>query len=504
MNTKFYFCNYKIEGGLTGIELSSFKRSLLFEEYLNIIPDFITVNLSVNNHISWNEHKKRGLVPKNSHHINMYDDYMKLEEGANYSPANLDRFEIANRVLVSDSREKITLKCGIVLNVVWKDCSRMQLYIIGYSLNNKIVRRDFFGMYGQLAISKVYDNDGCDTQVDVFEVSGKVCLSIMYGGSKAILNICVYDKCSSGVAKIFNNENELVFDWLNSKEIKVGDFYFVDKNRMWSEPLSKLRVTKDINVISTIHSSHLKNSYNLPIAANLNYNYLGIFNNKWLLDAVVVLTPDQLYDIESNFKINSKVVSIPHAKDTVSSRVPFELRDPDTIIMIGRLSEEKQFDHAIAIMKELIVFLPNKKLYIYGEGKLRGYLEDLVREGGLEDSVFLPGYTKDVGAVLEKSSVYLCTSKVEGFPLTLIESLSHGVPVVSYDIKYGPSAMISDSINGYLVERNNINQAVEKLICFFKDKDKLVEMSEQAYLLSDKYHKERVAVEWINLIQGFK
>nr|MBO8492382.1 glycosyltransferase [Staphylococcus aureus] len=65
----------------------------------------------------------------------------------------------------------------------------------------------------------------------------------------------------------------------------------------------------------------------------------------------------------------------------------------------------------------------------------------------------------------EYSDAYLSliTSNMEGFSLALLESLAHGVPVISYDVDYGPSELIQDGFNGYLVPPGDINQMVEKV-----------------------------------------
>ncbi len=65
---------------------------------------------------------------------------------------------------------------------------------------------------------------------------------------------------------------------------------------------------------------------------------------------------------------------------------------------------------------------------------------------------------------IAKAELMLSTSKMEGFGLAILESLSVGTPVISYDIDYGPSEPIQDGFNGYLVPKGDINQMVERLI----------------------------------------
>ncbi|SPL72133.1 putative poly(glycerol-phosphate) alpha-glucosyltransferase [Acinetobacter stercoris] len=139
---------------------------------------------------------------------------------------------------------------------------------------------------------------------------------------------------------------------------------------------------------------------------------------------------------------------------------------------------------------------PLTQLYIYGEGGERNSLERLISEKKLNNNVFLPGYTENIADELNDSILYLSTSKMEGFPLSFLESLNHGVPIFSYDIKYGPSALIENGANGVVVEKDDIVNAANAMTLLLDDRKKLRDMSEEAYKSSTLYEMKNVAEIW--------
>lgn len=92
---------------------------------------------------------------------------------------------------------------------------------------------------------------------------------------------------------------------------------------------------------------------------------------------------------------------------------------------------------------------------------------DLIKEYNLGDKVKVYNYTNNPLDEFRKSKASLLTSKYEGFGLTVMESIEVGCPVISYDVRYGPSEIIDDGVNGYLVEPDNIEE-------FAKYMDKVV------------------------------
>lgn len=98
------------------------------------------------------------------------------------------------------------------------------------------------------------------------------------------------------------------------------------------------------------------------------------------------------------------------------------------LLSVGDLNENK--NHGVLV--EALAMLPaNYRLFICGEGSLRGALEERARRLGLEDRVMLLGFRKDVAALLNACDVFCFPSKREGLPVSLIEAMACGTPCLA-------------------------------------------------------------------------
>jgi GalNAc-alpha-(1->4)-GalNAc-alpha-(1->3)-diNAcBac-PP-undecaprenol alpha-1,4-N-acetyl-D-galactosaminyltransferase len=135
------------------------------------------------------------------------------------------------------------------------------------------------------------------------------------------------------------------------------------------------------------------------------------------------------------------------------------------ILTVGRLIESKHHDRLIHIFSKLNA--PEWELIIVGDDALKQNnmvrLNKLVEELGLAGKVALLGARKDVDRFYLSSKIFAFTSSVEGFPNVVGEAMSAGLPVVSYDCNAGPSEMIKDGKNGYLIKQFDDDAFVEKL-----------------------------------------
>ena len=133
--------------------------------------------------------------------------------------------------------------------------------------------------------------------------------------------------------------------------------------------------------------------------------------------------------------------------------IPSGMADTDCkrVLAVGRLAPQKNFANLIEAWKAVADRHPDWTLDIFGEGKSRSFLAGKIREYELERSVRLRGNTSDIGAEMQRSGFLVMSSRFEGFPLVLAEAAAAGLPLVSYDCPCGPSEMIRDGWNGFLV-----------------------------------------------------
>ena len=131
-------------------------------------------------------------------------------------------------------------------------------------------------------------------------------------------------------------------------------------------------------------------------------------------------------------------------------------RENGLVLAVGSLKEQK--NHALLIRAFAAL---NKKmacrLRILGDGPLRGTLEALIKECGMEASIELPGFVDDPSSEYLSAHVFVLSSDYEGFGNVIVEALEHGVPVVSTDCPSGPREILEDGKYGTLVPVGDVD-----------------------------------------------
>jgi len=167
---------------------------------------------------------------------------------------------------------------------------------------------------------------------------------------------------------------------------------------------------------------------------------------------VLWLTKAQKADAERRFGPHPEWMVVPHPADPpVTQRR--SAREPNLAVVIARLSYQKRVDHALRAFALAVDAHPQAAwwLEIRGDGPDKASLVALADELGIADRVVFRGYVPDASADLDSVGLVCLSSRYEGQPLTILEALRAGTPVVSYDVNYGPAEMIQDGVSGRLV-----------------------------------------------------
>jgi glycosyltransferase involved in cell wall biosynthesis len=169
------------------------------------------------------------------------------------------------------------------------------------------------------------------------------------------------------------------------------------------------------------------------------------------------------------------------------------------LLGVGRLSSEKNFSALIDIFSRLASRHPGWDLVIIGDGPLAGALRAQVQAAGLQQRVFLPGRVGNVGDWYERAALYVMSSHFEGFPNTLVEAMSYGLPAVSFDCDTGPRDIIRHDIDGFLVTPADVEGmqfAVEKLMI---DTALREAFSRRAQEARERFSMEKISCMWEGL-----
>jgi glycosyltransferase involved in cell wall biosynthesis len=132
------------------------------------------------------------------------------------------------------------------------------------------------------------------------------------------------------------------------------------------------------------------------------------------------------------------------------------------ILGVGRLTIQKNFPDLVDAFA-LVRRKQPARLVIVGEGPERSTIQEHIRRHGLEDCVALPGFVENPYSCMARAAVFALSSRWEGLPTVLIESLALGTPVVSTDCPNGPREILKDGALGRLVPTCNVPALAEAL-----------------------------------------
>lgn len=218
-------------------------------------------------------------------------------------------------------------------------------------------------------------------------------------------------------------------------------------------------------------------------------------------DALVPLTQEDAVDYAAAFPDARAVIrSIPNATSfqPVSTAPPLDSR---IVVAGGRLEERKGFHRLVEAYAPVAAKHPDWRLHIYGRGPEEGRLRRLIEALGFEEQIVLKGFSSDFASVLSGASVYAMASLYEGFPMVLLEAMSRGLPLVSFDCPRGPGELIDDGRNGRLVADGDIPGLTQALLDVIEDGESRSRMGREALRDSHDYGIAQIAQRWEQLFQ---
>lgn len=270
-------------------------------------------------------------------------------------------------------------------------------------------------------------------------------------------------------------------------------------------------VRREINFINDIpDGSHKIGEIHFakPDYRKVDKSYLPAFFNHWMtdkwqgllikqlarLDKFVVLTEEDF----GYWNMLSNKVVIPNPL----SNYPVQQAhwENKVVISVGRYDSQKGFDMLIDAWEQVSFRHPDWQLRIFGPGDNALY-QQRADKLDLNSVVHCMGVSDRVYDEMAKASIYVLSSRYEGFGLVLIEAMAVGVPCIAFDCPAGPKDIISNHQDGILVERNNVDKLADA-ICFLIEHDKeRQEYAAQAKISSERYRVENVMQKWISLFK---
>ncbi|MBC7523554.1 MAG: glycosyltransferase family 4 protein [Flavobacterium sp.] len=239
-------------------------------------------------------------------------------------------------------------------------------------------------------------------------------------------------------------------------------------------------------------SQRLANTFLIKIGQQLKYKLRKFCATKF--DAIVVLSNESLK--EWNVK-KSYVIPNPNWFESNDNLI---LKNKK-VIAVARHSFEKGLDRLLKIWQKIINKHPDWHLEIYGNVSTEVNLATLVNELNLTKTVHFFEPVSDIKNRYLDASIYVMTSRSEGFPMVLIEAMSAGLPIVAYDCPVGPRVLIVNSENGFLIEDGNELEFISKLEILIVDQNLRLQMGKNASESVKKYDIDAVMKLWNGVIE---
>lgn len=312
-----------------------------------------------------------------------------------------------------------------------------------------------------------YASDGTLLQVDHFRADGSLLLSDRHdaheqgthGGRSLIL--CDDD---GRPLRHYGSSWGLYRAWL---EFLVGDApaWFVIDNKNTARFMATFRRENAV-LFYVVHESHLV-SHADGFASELTPSAQEVFPHLDRFDGVVFLTEHQAADVHQRYGDIGNSFVLPNSRSLDAETDPSVRRTPGRGIQAATLSRRKRVDHSIrAIHRVRSSSDVPVQLDAFGEGSQREALELLISELGVGDIVRLRGHSKQVRSEFQRASFSLLTSTSEAMALVLVESMAAGCVPITYDIPYGPAAVIDSGVNGFIVEQGNVEKLADCIKAF--------------------------------------
>lgn len=214
-------------------------------------------------------------------------------------------------------------------------------------------------------------------------------------------------------------------------------------------------------------------------------------------DRFVVLTDSDRHDFWHD---DPRVVTIPNPLTLDTDPVPSTLENK-IVVTSGRICRQKNFGLMARAWAIVARKHPDWQLRLYGDGqkKEEEKLKKQIEEYGIRNSFLLMGRTSNMIAALSEASVFALSSIYEGFGLVITEAMACGVPVVSTNCHYGPSDIISNGKDGFVVPLNDADALADRICRLIEDASLRRSMGKQALIASKRYNMEEIVRQWMNL-----
>lgn len=203
-----------------------------------------------------------------------------------------------------------------------------------------------------------------------------------------------------------------------------------------------------------------------------------------------------------NPKIIKKSLVIPNSLDLDKLPSPHIGERSKTVVSVGRLFKQKNFNLLIDAFVDVHLKLPEYTLLIYGDGPLKDELNSKIKNLEASSYIKLMGNTNDVLKLINDASVFVLCSDYEGIPNALMEAIALGIPSISTDSSPGGAKMILNSGEyGKLIPVGDKSSLINSIINIIQDEQICKSSLDNSFKFREKYSISNIGELWIGFIR---
>ena len=221
-------------------------------------------------------------------------------------------------------------------------------------------------------------------------------------------------------------------------------------------------------------------------------------------DKVVALTEVTREDYTKCFKISRRKVSCIYnwIDDDLVKKDDIYKCNSQKIITVGRFGHEKGYDMLVKVAEKVLPENPMWTWDIYGDGECYKEISESIINRGLDNQLILKGDVNNITDLYSEYAFLVLTSYREGLPLVLLEAKASKLPLISFDIATGPSEIIRNNIDGILVEPYDTDKMADAINKLIKEEALRKEMSKNSRENIEKFRKENILRQRIELVNS--
>ena len=220
-------------------------------------------------------------------------------------------------------------------------------------------------------------------------------------------------------------------------------------------------------------------------------------------DYIVTLTEKDILNYKNTFQCKAKLQYIynPIDPNLVKLKCTYD-SSSQKLVTVGRLTAMKGYDLLLKVAAKILPQHPQWQWHIYGKGEQENWLREQINTLNLSNQIRLMGIRNDIYQVYPQYGLYISTSYNEGLPMTILEAKCAKLPVVSFDCMTGPSEMILDGINGYLIKDFDVDAMCERITYLMDHPEVRQQFSDHAKDDMEKFDRHRIIAQWVKLIDS--